>query len=180
MTSPRCPAKSKTTGKPCALGAGHGTTHRGFGLCKYHGGNSPGGTKQGQRLMAAASAQAFGLPVETTADEALEAELWRTVGTVAWLGEHLQEVPPEQRLVGAMASFAELYGSERRHLTAVSKACIDAGLDKRKVALLERTATAFAEVLRRVLSDLDVLNDPRAPIVVQRHLALLTPGGSND
>ncbi|HEX3509707.1 MAG TPA: hypothetical protein VHT27_01280 [Solirubrobacteraceae bacterium] len=127
--------------------------------------------------MAAASAQAFGLPVQTSADEALEQELWRTVGTVAWLGEHLQGVPPEQRLRGNMAAFADLDAAERRHLTAVSKACIDAGLDKRKVALLERTATAFAEVLRRVLSDLDVLEDPRAPVVVQRHLALLNPGG---
>lgn len=177
----RCPAKSKTTGEQCKLVAGYGTPHlRVAGTtCKYHGGLSPGALKQGERLKAQASAQAFGLPIQTTADEALEAELWRTVGTVAWLGEHLQGVVPEQRLTGEMAAFANLYADERKHLTAVSKACIDAGLDERRVSALEKAATAFAEALRRILSDLDVLNDPRAPVVVQRHLALLNPGGED-
>lgn len=181
MTVPRCPAKSKTTGEPCKLVAGYGTPHlRVAGTtCKYHGGLSPGALKQGQQLMAQASAQAFGLPVEVSPEEALEQELWRTVGTVSWLGEHLRSVTPEQRLSGEMAAFAQLYSDERKHLTVVSKACIDAGLDERRVSALEKAATAFAEVLRRILSDLDVLTDPRAPAVVQRHLALLNPGGDD-
>jgi hypothetical protein len=41
--TPRCGAKGKLNrpGQPCALVAGHGTTHKGIGRCKYHGGNTP-------------------------------------------------------------------------------------------------------------------------------------------
>jgi hypothetical protein len=177
MKVPRCPAKSKTTGNQCGHPAGWGTDHNSYGLCRIHGGASPGGRKQAQALIAAASAQAFGLPIETSPEDALSQELARTAGTVAYLGTYLQAVAPEQRLTGETAAFAKLYGEERRHLTLVAKTCLDAGIAERHVAAIERTASAFSEVLRRVLSDLDVLDDPRAPVVVQRHLALLNPGG---
>ena len=49
----KCPAKSKQTGGPCGQAAGHGTDHVGFGLCKFHGGSSPGGRKQAEGLEAA-------------------------------------------------------------------------------------------------------------------------------
>jgi hypothetical protein len=175
-TTPRCPAMAKTTRLPCGHPAGYRTNHNGYGLCTFHGGASPGGERQAERLRATATAQAFGLPVETSAEEALENELWRTGGTVSWLGAYLQGVPAEQRLTGAMAPFAELYASERKHLASVAKACIDVGLDERRVTALETAAQAFADVLRRVLADLGVLDDPRAPEIVRRHLALLGPG----
>jgi hypothetical protein len=47
----RCPAATHA-GKPCGHPAGYGTDHKGFGLCKFHGGASPGGKKQGARLRA--------------------------------------------------------------------------------------------------------------------------------
>lgn len=52
MTTSRCPATTKRTGNPCGNPAGFGTDHVGHGLCKYHGGNTPGGRKQGARLAA--------------------------------------------------------------------------------------------------------------------------------
>jgi hypothetical protein len=167
---------SKTTRRQCGHPAGWGTPHNGWGLCRIHGGTSPLGEKQAQRLQAAASAQALGVPVETTPEEALEAELWRTAGTVAWLGEHLQSVAPEKRVGGEMGAFARLYSEERTRLTAVAKACVDLGLDERRVSALERAAESFAEVLRRILSDLGVLDDPRAPEIVRLRLAQLGPG----
>lgn len=50
--STMCPATTKRTGKPCGNTAGFGTDHVGAGLCKYHGGNTPGGRTQGARLLA--------------------------------------------------------------------------------------------------------------------------------
>ena len=46
----QCPGTSKQTKEQCGLAAGHGTDHVGFGLCKFHGGASPGGRKQAESL----------------------------------------------------------------------------------------------------------------------------------
>lgn len=168
-----CPGTAKTTGKPCRLPAGARTDHRGFGLCSLHGGSSPGGRKQAQRMMAAAASSAFGLPVDLSPADALMQELSRCAGAVHYLAQHLQTIDPAERLKQPHLAFVELYDKERDRLVRVAKAALDAGIAERQVAAIERTAEAFAAVLRAVLGELGVLDDPRAPIIVQRHLALM-------
>lgn len=168
-----CGAHSKSTGQPCQMGAGQRTDHPGTGRCWLHGGRTPDGRKFAQRQAAAAAASAFGLPVETSPDEALEQELRRCAGTVAYLADYLQRVRPEQRLLAPNVAYVELYERERDRLVRVAKAAIDSGIAERHVAAIERSAEAFAAVLRAVLGDLGVLDHPDAPAVVQRHLALL-------
>lgn len=46
----KCPSHSKQTGKQCGQPLGAGTDHLGHGLCEFHGGKSPGGRKQAERL----------------------------------------------------------------------------------------------------------------------------------
>jgi len=173
MSRAMCPGTSKTTGKPCGLTAGARTDHKGFGLCALHGGSSPGGRKQAQRMMAAAASSAFGLPIDVSPEDALTQELSRCAGAVHYLAQHLQTIDPAERLKAPHVAFVDLYDRERDRLVRVAKAAIDAGIAERQVAAIERTAEAFAVVLRAVLGDLGVLDDPRAPTVVQRHLALL-------
>ncbi|MEA2385546.1 MAG: hypothetical protein QOH72_5517 [Solirubrobacteraceae bacterium] len=173
MALPICGAHSKSTGEPCRMAAGQRTDHAGTGRCWLHGGRTPDGRKFAQRQAAAAAASAFGLPIETSPDEALEQELRRCAGTVAYLADYLQRIAPAQRLSGPSAAYVELYERERDRLVRVAKAAIDAGIAERHVAAIERSAEVFAMVLRAVLRDLGVLDHPDAPAVVQRHLALL-------
>ncbi len=50
-TDDTCGARNRA-GNPCRRPAGWGTDHPGAGRCKLHGGNTPNGRKQGQRLLA--------------------------------------------------------------------------------------------------------------------------------
>ena len=79
---PRCGAHARTTGKPCKRGVGAGTSHPGSGLCSNHGGSSPGGIKQAERLAAEAAAERLGVPVSTTAAEAMQDSLDRANGVI--------------------------------------------------------------------------------------------------
>jgi hypothetical protein len=167
-----CGATSKQTGKPCQRPAGWGTDFN-VGHCKLHLGNTPDGRKYAQRLLAEQAASGFGIPIEVDADTALLAELHRCAGTIAWLATFIAEVAPEERLEGDRLAFVQLYERERDRLVRVASACIASGIAERHVQAIERSADSFASVLRNVLGELEVLDDPRAPTIVQRHLALL-------
>lgn len=175
MTAPQamCHGTAKTTGRPCGLTAGARTDHKGFGLCSLHGGSSPAGRTQARRMMAAAASSAFGLPINVSPEDALTQEISRSAGAVHYLAQHIQSVAPEDRLTSPHVAYVDLYDRERDRLVRVSKAAIEAGIAERQVAAIERTAEVFAAVLRAVLGELGVLDDPRAPTIVQRHLALL-------
>jgi hypothetical protein len=82
---PRCGAHARSTGKPCRRGSGAGTSHPGSGLCSHHGGSSPGGAVQAERLAAETAAERLGLLVSTTAAEAMQDGLDRANGVVIWL-----------------------------------------------------------------------------------------------
>jgi hypothetical protein len=82
---PKCGGKLRQREGTCTPPAGWGTPHPGYGSCKLHGGSTPGGVKAGQRAMAQAAVVRLGLPVTTTAEQALQDELERTNGHVLWL-----------------------------------------------------------------------------------------------
>ncbi len=66
-----------------------------------------------------------------------------------------------------------LYQEERRHLAHVAKTCVVVGIEERRVHLAEAQGGLIAEVLRGVLADLGVGDDPAVPAVVRRHLMLV-------
>lgn len=51
-SKPLCPGHSRRDGRPCGMRKGWGTDHVGYGLCRKHGGNTPGGRKQAYTEMA--------------------------------------------------------------------------------------------------------------------------------
>lgn len=82
----------------CKLPAGHGTSHPGFGYCKFHGGNTPAGKKAGARAMGRAIIQermrTFGdkddpALATVTPEQALLEEVRRSVALVRWLEEKI-------------------------------------------------------------------------------------------
>lgn len=163
----RCPAHSKQSGKQCGNRAGKGTDHVGTGLCKNHGGRSPGGRKQAQNLEAVKAVQEFGLPREVEPHQALIEELHRTAGWVAWLGEKVH-AEGEDRLTmiefggsddapqpfQLNSPYYDLLTEERKQLAKVAQACISAGVEERRVRVIEQGAAFAAQAIRSVLASL--------------------------
>lgn len=170
---PLCPGHTKA-GKPCGRVAGYGTSHLGYGLCKFHGGASPGGIKQGHRLAAEAAVVTFGLPVDINPHEALLEEISRTAGHVHWLGNRIAELEPNALVIGlksikvetgdksgkttetaaSINVWLELYHRERRHLVEVCRVALAAGVEERMVQLAENDGRRIVAVL---LSGFDAL-----------------------
>ena len=67
-----------------------------------------------------------------------------------------------------------LYQEERRHFAAVAKTCVGVGIEERRVHLAEHQGEMIAQVLRGVLADLGVADDPAVPAVVRRHLSVVS------
>jgi len=90
-----------------------------------------------------------GVVVTTTTERSTEAKLH------LWLREHQRALDQLSRL---------------------AKTAIDAGVDERRVRILEQNAGELAQWLGGLLTDLGVKSDVRTPAIVRRHLALLEGG----
>lgn len=129
----------------------------------------------------------FGLPREIDPDQALMEELWRCAGHVAWLGAIIGEgtLPAAENPTGRQRNvrltqttmagevpsvWIALYGQERDRLHAVAKTCKAVGIEERRVRVVEELGGQIAQVLRNVLGDLGVADDPRVPEIVRRRL----------
>lgn len=189
-----CNAALRAAGKLCGQRAGWGTDHPGIGRCKKHGGASPSYLPELQRLAATRAVETYGIPIKTDPQAALEEELDRTAGHVAWLRIQVAELE-EDGLGGPVGSegvndvgvrmhprvephlLLRLYREERRHLVAVGKACVEAGIEERRVKLAEAQGALIAKAITGILKELGIdMTDPQVPKVVRRHLIELEPG----
>jgi len=181
-----CGAKTRA-GTPCKARRGWGTDHAGYGRCRLHGGSSPSGRKSAGVEQARAAVASYGLSREVDPHSALLEELHRTAGHVAWLGSRvaeLQESDMAHPVGGGQGGWPsiephiwiKLYQEERRHLASVAKDCVKVGIEERRVHLAERQGEMIAQVLRGVLADLGVADDPNVPAIVRRHLTLVGDG----
>lgn len=187
MSSARCGGKTRTPdkkGKPCARPAGWGTPHPGYGKCKFHGGSTKNGRKAAKKEWVDTQIAMYGDVVEIEPEQALIEELWRTNGAVRYLASFLTDGEVDevhsrlkQTVKGpgnatheGLSVEAELYMKERQHLLHVTKTAIAAGLATRQVEIAEQQAAMLVAVIRGVLDDLGMGDDPRVPKVVQRRL----------
>lgn len=152
----------------CQRPAGWGTPHPGWGRCKLHGGSSPDGIRQAQRLGAAGAAAALGVPVAVHPVVALDEELARTNGRVLWLAAFIASQPREALVWGvtekvrrgsgefpgtdvkhaaAPSVWLQLEQSERKHLAEVARAMVTLGIDARRLQLLEGTVAQLSAVI---------------------------------
>jgi hypothetical protein len=194
-TTPRCNAKSKHKGiadngrgsgsLTCRQPAGWGTSHVGFGRCKFHGGNTSAHKKSVQPEMARAEVALYGLPRDVDPHTALLEELHRTAGHVAWLSLKVQSLETDADLHGPVGGgqwsiprqeptiWVRLYQDERKHFLAISAACVNAGIEERRVRLAEQEGQMIAKVISGILEDLGVADQPEVPSIVRRHLTLV-------
>lgn len=190
----RCNAALRKRGTLCKQPAGWGTDHVGLGRCKRHGGASPSYLPELQRLAAIQAVETYGIPVKTDPQTALEEELDRTAGHVAWLRIQVGDLE-EDGLGGPVGSegvndvgvqmhpryephlMLRLYKDERKHLAQVAKLCIDAGIEERRVKLAEAQGHLIAKAITGILKELGIdMSDPKVPKVVRAHLIPLESG----
>ncbi len=182
-----CGAKRKTRegdepGRdyPCTLVAGYGTNHKGYGHCKFHFGNSPAHITQAETERAEDAVRTFGLPIDIDPQEALLQELRRTAGVVAYLEDVIAEFDKDQLVqyddVGphghkrVSSAWVVMYQAERGHLVRVAAEAHKCGVAERQVQIEERQGLLLAEVIKRILVELDVFGMPNTPEVVRKHM----------
>ena len=134
----------------------------------------------------------YGLPVETTPEQAILDEVQRTAGHVAWLQEQVRALTKGELVWGMTKAkegghdggiteeavpnaFLRLYQEERKHLVTVCAAALRAGIEERRVKLAEQQGALVAQVIRAILGDLKLTSEQREmiPEVVPRHLRAL-------
>lgn len=169
---PLCAAR-KRNGETCRAFAGQGTEHFGIGRCKFHGGATPT-HRQGAAVTEAKQRMvALGQALDIAPHEALLSALHLTAGHVAYLNLEVSQLPDlatqEARVL------VELHGAERDRMARIAKACIDAGVEARRVQLAEQFGGQLADFLKGLLNDLVLTEDQEraAPELVRRHLVRL-------
>lgn len=189
---PKCTARRSTDGSPCGKWPMKGQL-----VCETHGGRAPQNRAAAERRQVDAAArrvmETYGRPIDTTPTEALLEEVRWTAGHVAWLRERVREVETAALAWGkteevektagefpgtdityaaAPSVWLDLYQRERKHLLDVCKAAISAGIEERRVRIAESQGALLADVIRRILGDLDLTPDQQAKVgtVVPLHL----------
>lgn len=195
----QCTAKAKSTGQRCGKPAIPGGT-----VCRIHGGATPVIKAAGQRRLAELQAQAdvtkFGARRDIHPAEALlelvhwtagEVDYWRarvalveaeTDGeALAWgKTSHRKGSGPEGPIdvttheAKPNVAYAMLERASDR-LAQYAAAALKAGVEERRVQLAERQGALVADVIRRVLADLQLTSEQEALVgeVVPRHLRAL-------
>lgn len=190
---PRCGARLRQSDGNCRKEAGWGTDHVGEGPCKLHGGSTRSVRKGAHLRLVERKVQeamvTFGLPIETTPEAAILAEVHRTAGHVKWLGDAIQELAPEALTWGTTQIktgghdggeteaaephvLLKIYQHERSHLVKVSAEAIRCGIEERRIQLAESQGALVAGVIRAILGDLNLNADQQALVseVVPRRL----------
>ena len=183
----KCGARGRS-GKPCGLPAGHGTDHVGIGRCRRHGGSTPTHEKSANKVKAERAVVTYGLSREIDPHAALIEELHRTAGHVAWLSdmigrfdrdeELIQTAYSEHGSVDSPAVWLDLYDRERKHFASVAKTCISVGIEERRVKIAEQQGELMAQVIRGLLSDLNIPLTEEVQTVVRRNLTLIQGGAA--
>lgn len=165
---PQCGAVKR--GNACRRPAGWGTEHPGFGHCKLHGGNTPGGKKAALKAAAAAMARADVIEIDVNAVDGVLYPIRR----MAALAMHYR------RRMAAMDPGADgwVWWADRERealddLARWSKMALDAGVAERKVQLAERWGQQIAAALDDAIGPVNLQPAVRAGIV-ERFAASLT------
>lgn len=197
----RCTSTSKQTGNRCGAWAVPG-----LDVCRWHGGATKASQAKAARTLerrrAENAAVRFGVPIDTTPQQALLDEVQRAAGMVAYYGakaqgiadddpDHLiRGVTKEEAREGFQAGHTStieaapniwltLWNEERDRLTRVAAAAIKAGIEERRVQLAEQQGQLIASVIRRVLDRLNLTQAQQILVgeVVPAELRALAQGG---
>lgn len=195
---PRCKGHNKA-GEPCMR-----HPKGGVAVCPRHGGHAPqviaAAERRQEQAAALAAVATYGLPREVAPDVALLEEVHRTAGHVAWLADVVGQLERDELTWGlaeetdapvtdngggvtskhkaAVNVWVKLYQDERRHLAAVCRDALAAGIAERQVRLAEQQGALLAGAVGRILEGLGLSAEQweRVPQVVPGVLRSITGG----
>jgi hypothetical protein len=174
-TKPRCGAKSRQTGRPCKLAAGHGTDHPGFGHCKFHSGSTRAGKERAQKAEARTLADALHVEPHTAIQQSLD----NANGMLAFFEAKIAALPERAVLSkGELNVWVREYRAANSDVAHYAKLAIDAGVDERRVRVVEALGSDLADVLAAIFDKLDLTPEQRRAVqpVVRAQLELLEGG----
>jgi hypothetical protein len=149
----------------------------GLSVCDKHGAKAEQAKAAGKQRDAERKAsqimRRFGGPIDTTPSEALLDTVKWTAGYVAWLRDKVAAVTSDEKLIwgqtrrttGERASVTHeattnawlaLLGEWSDRLVRVCAEAIRAGIEERRVRLAEAQGALVADVIRKILGDLDL------------------------
>ena len=154
-----CGAKRKD-GTVCRAFAGQGTSHKGQGRCKFHGGKSPAHNQAAVLAEAKSRMVKLGTPIQDIEpNRALAGLLRATAGHVAWL--HAEITGLEDLGTFESKVLLELYDSERDRCARVATACISAGIAERTVRIEEAKMWTLGQALQAAAERAGLDDDQR-------------------
>jgi hypothetical protein len=156
-----CAGTSKTRpGEPCDTCLTPPKT-----VCRFHGGKAPqvqaAVERRRQEQRAARNVAAFALPADVEPSVALLDSLYRWYGMATYLAGVIAEFETDDALkqlsVGSEryerpSVWVELYREAVKEQAKVAKACLDAGIDERRMRFTERQGQALDAVIRAVIA----------------------------
>ena len=184
-----CTATAKSTGARCRRSPVAGAT-----VCQVHGGAAPQVKAAAKERLAAQAATRLGLPVETSAAEALQDGLARLNGEVLWLQERVSQIPEDDLTWGVTKRkikpaaeeggqpSVEVEQQARKHVlwvalddaiarrSAVATEMARLGIEARQARVLELVGARLADGLERALTGAGV------PLTVRARVLELLPG----
>jgi methylphosphotriester-DNA--protein-cysteine methyltransferase len=144
-----CGARRKN-GELCRLFAGQGTSHKGQGRCKLHGGCTPTQEKHVVKMEMQQRMVTYGAPDENvTALDALLSELYASSGHVAWLRRQIADMSQSQIATIEGQALIRLYDGERDRKARIARLAIESGVDEAKVIVMEQQCLLLGEALSR-------------------------------
>lgn len=174
-----CGASKGANKGVCAHPAGWGTSHKGIGKCRYHGGTS----KTHIAHAAKETARLMGAPVEINALDSLIWCIKLTAGEVEFCTQQLEILDKEEWLEHTIiGKQLHVWAKERQkavdRLAKFSKDALALGIAERAVRLAEQYGSSIAKYTKGLLEDLELTPDQakQAPLIVRKHLALLEGG----
>lgn len=171
----------------------------GLTVCRFHGGNTH--REIGKRRVAEAKATTlaakWGVPVDTTPTEAILSQVRIWAGLELFYRERAESLSDNDRIWGVTRRktggddrgttyearphiWITMHESASINLVKFCAQAINAGIEERKVRLAEQQGALVADVIKRVLGDLDLTPAQAARVgeVVPRHLRLLSGGAA--
>ncbi len=188
----KCNGHAKSTGKQCTA-----WPIKGGRVCIKHGGKAGQVRAAADKRIAEKAltdaVKTYGLALDVSPTEALLDEVKWTAGHVAWLRARVQELEAQALSWGVRSVvdreggefpgtdtteaaaphvLLDLYQRERKHLVDVCAKALQAGIEERRVRLAESQGALLADVIRRILGDLNLTAEQSALVseVVPRHL----------
>jgi hypothetical protein len=141
-------------GTPCTRLAGWGTTHSGFGNCKYHAGSTTNGRKHAARQSIALEAVKLGISVEMEPDDLMLNTVYLAAGALAF-ATHRASMIEEGQYDTEEARIAQARLADAMDRSArIAKAAMDAGISDRRIRLAQRWGESIAGVIEDAMREM--------------------------